>query len=99
MADNKEKTMEDIAVSSEIKIDDEALKELKSIRGSQQGLQLEIGALEAHKLALVGELQKLAQTLKTKMTALEEKYGEGNLSLETGIITPLPEKPEENVNS
>ena len=33
------------------------------------------------------------------MTALEEKYGKGNLSLETGIITPLPEKPEENVNS
>tara|TARA_Y100001938_G_scaffold129454_1_gene184365 strand:+ start:5250 stop:5549 length:300 start_codon:yes stop_codon:yes gene_type:complete len=99
MADKKEKSMQDIAVDSTIKIDDEALKELKSIRGSQQGLQLEIGALEAHKLALVSELHKLGETLKTKMTALEEKYGKGNLSLETGIITPLPEKPEENVNS
>ena len=84
---------------STIKIDDEALNELKSVRGSQQGLQLEIGALEAHKLVLVGELHKLGETLKSKMTALEEKYGKGNLSLETGIITPLPEKPEENVNS
>ena len=82
-----------------IKIDEEVLVELRTIRNSQQQLQLEIGGMEAHKTTLISELLKLAETLKDKMKTLEEKYGKGNLSLETGIITPLPEKPEENVNS
>lgn len=82
-----------------IKVDEDVLVELRTIRNSQQQLQLEIGGMEAHKATLVGELLKLATSLKEKMTSLEEKYGKGNLSLDTGIITPLPENTEENVNT
>ena len=98
MAETVETVAEEAANNS-IKVSDEALQELRTIRGSQQTIQLEIGALEAHKATLVGELLKLATSLKEKMTALEEKYGKGNLNLDTGIITPLPENVEENVNS
>lgn len=88
-----------VEATNTIKVDEEVLVELRTIRNSQQQLQLEIGGMEAHKSTLIAELMKLANTLKEKMTTLEEKYGKGNLSLDTGIITPLPEKPEENVNS
>jgi len=88
-----------VEATNTIKVDEDVLVELRTIRNSQQQLQLEIGGMEAHKSALITELMKLANTLKEKMTSLEEKYGKGNLSLDTGIITPLPETPEENVNS
>lgn len=82
-----------------VKVDDKSLEELKNLRLSQQRLQIEVGAVEAHKATLVSEILKVADKISTLMTQLEEKHGKGNLNLETGIISPLDQKVEENVNS
>ena len=46
-----------------IKIDEEVLVELRTIRNSQQQLQVEIGGMEAHKTSLITELFKLTKYL------------------------------------
>ena len=82
-----------------VKVDDKSLEELRNLRLGQQRLQIEVGAVETHKAALVTEITKFADKISSIMRELEEKYGKGNLNLETGIIIPLEEKVEENVNS
>ena len=82
-----------------VKVDDKSLEELRNLRLGQQRLQIEVGAVKTHKAALVTEITKFADKISSIMRELEEKYGKGNLNLETGIIIPLEEKVEENVNS
>lgn len=82
-----------------VKVDDKSLEELRNLRAAQQRLQMEVGAVEAHKATLVSEILKVADKISTLMKELEEKHGKGNLNLETGIISPLDQKVEENVNS
>ena len=82
-----------------VKVDDKSLEELRNLRLAQQKLQMEVGAVEAHKATLVSEILKVADKISTIMKELEEKHGKGNLNLETGIISPLDQKVEENVNS
>tara|TARA_B100000963_G_scaffold67503_1_gene55659 strand:+ start:267 stop:521 length:255 start_codon:yes stop_codon:yes gene_type:complete len=69
------------------------LKELKtdfdSLIYSLGTLEAEIGVLENSKIELKRRLAELTKKEKIVVKELEEKYGAGKLSLDTGEIQPL----------
>lgn len=63
--------------------------ELGSVEAQLQGLLKNKVLLEAEKNNIVDDITKLAEREKGVVNVLQEKYGIGNISIDTGEITPL----------
>ena len=77
-----------------IQISEEKLGSARELRGKQQQIQMEIGALyvseqdlKARQSQLVEELRKSGEVIQELMTELAEEHGHGTLNLETGEFT------------
>lgn len=87
-----------------IKIDDAALSEIKMLQGKFQEMVFKMGNLQVEKMeldALVAAFIEKEKKLKEEWISLKKLdegvldkivkvYGEGNLSIETGMFTPAP---------
>ena len=76
---------------------EEEIKELKELKASFDGLVYSLGSIEAEinvlensKIEIKKKLIELTDKEKSVAKKLEDKYGAGPLSLETGEIQPLP---------
>jgi septal ring factor EnvC (AmiA/AmiB activator) len=63
--------------------------ELGSIEAQLQLLTAQIKSLETEKNNVLSDLNKVGDKEKELVDSLQEKYGAGNIDLETGEITPL----------
>ena len=80
-------------MSKTIKLQEEELQNIKGAQTKITQLIYGLGQLEVQKTNILTQLEK-AQLEQNKLgKELQEKYGEGNINLETGEIT-LTEEPE-----
>lgn len=80
-------------MSKTIKLQEEELQNIKGAQTKITQLIYGLGQLEVQKTNVLTQLEE-AQVEQNKLgKELQEKYGEGNINLETGEIT-LTEKPE-----
>jgi hypothetical protein len=80
-------------MSKTIKLQEEELQNIKGAQTKITQLIYGLGQLEVQKTNILTQLEE-AQLEQNKLgKELQEKYGEGNINLETGEIT-LTEKPE-----
>ena len=91
----KEKT-EKMEKMEKIKLTEDEMKELTDIRNNFSNLTLMIGEtvigvanLENRKQELLNELTKITEKQNDISKKLEDKYGKGNISLETGEFSPI----------
>lgn len=77
-----------------IQISEEKLGSARELRGKQQQIQMEIGALyvseqdlKARQSQLIEELRKSGEEVQELMNELAEEHGHGTLNLETGEFT------------
>jgi hypothetical protein len=63
--------------------------ELGSVEAQLQLLTAQIKSLETEKNNVLSDLNKVGDKEKELVDSLQEKYGAGNIDLETGEITPL----------
>ena len=63
--------------------------ELGSVEAQLQLLTAQIKSLESEKNNVLSDLNKVGDKEKELVDSLQEKYGAGNIDLETGEITPL----------
>lgn len=63
--------------------------ELGSVEAQLQLLTAQIKSLESEKNNVLSDLNKIGDKEKELVDSLQEKYGAGNIDLETGEITPL----------
>ena len=80
---------------SQIKFNDEEVKELVALRDTYDQITVELGRIELQKRDIKKSetmiLDRLSFTEKSEKTFLDRivaKYGEGNYDNETGIFTP-----------
>jgi len=83
-------------MSKKIKLTDKELKVLKEYQFTQNQVTFELGNLDIQRALLEGQrsaiLEKLADLQeKSNKTAkeLQEKYGEGNINIDTGEFTTV----------
>ena len=83
-------------MSKKIKLTDKELEVLKEYQLTQNQVTFELGNLDIQKALLEGQrsaiLEKLADLQeKSNKTAkeLQEKYGEGNINIDTGEFTTV----------
>tara|TARA_R110001592_G_scaffold45812_2_gene146235 strand:- start:2851 stop:3105 length:255 start_codon:yes stop_codon:yes gene_type:complete len=79
-----------------IKLSEEELKILKSYQQQQNKITFELGQVDINRAILEGQRASVLDKLgdlqeKSNKTAkgLQDKYGEGNISLETGEFTTV----------
>ena len=80
-------------MSEQLKLTEEELSEIKSIRQDYTNLLLSLGELELQQVSINKEKQNLLEVQaklfekETQVASrLQEKYGQGNIDLETGEI-------------
>ena len=83
-------------MSKKVKLTDKELKVLKEYQNVQNQVTFELGNLDIQRALLEGQrsaiLEKLADLQeKSNKTAkeLQEKYGEGNINIDTGEFTTI----------
>ena len=83
-------------MSKKVKLTDKELEVLKEYQITQNQITFELGNLDIQKALLEGQrsaiLEKLADLQeKSNKTAreLQEKYGEGNINIDTGEFTSV----------
>ena len=83
-------------MSKKVKLTDKELEVLKEYQLTQNQITFELGNLDIQKALLEGQrsaiLEKLADLQeKSNKTAreLQEKYGEGNINIDTGEFTTV----------
>lgn len=80
-------------MSKTVKLSQEELQTITNNQDRITKLTFSIGQVEVQKQRLVSELQAAQANQDAFGTELFNKYGEGNISLETGELT-LNESPE-----
>ena len=79
-----------------IKLTEQEVKAIESIKDRKQAIKKEIADIGIHKMNLKIRQDKLddfySKTLESETQiakGLEEKYGKGSIDIESGIFTPL----------
>ncbi len=80
-------------MSQIIKLQEKELHDIKDAQTKITQLIYGLGQLEVQKTNILAQLEEAQLKQNTLGKDLQEKYGEGDINLETGEITP-PEKPE-----
>jgi hypothetical protein len=73
------------------KITDEQLKDLQSLVGQINNIQLSIGQLETQKAGMLQGAGELQLKLKDTQASLEKEYGKVSVNIQDGSISELPE--------
>lgn len=73
------------------KLSQEELQQLKDYQQKTNQIVINLGQLEIQKSALLKTLDQLQQERIELGKVLQENYGDGNINLESGEITPLEE--------
>jgi hypothetical protein len=76
------------------KLAQEEIDKLVNLQSKNRAVLLELGSLEASKLALYGYYNQLKDEERTFGKELSEKYGEGTIDLEKGEFIPNSEIAE-----
>jgi hypothetical protein len=63
--------------------------DLGSLEAQLQNLLVNKKLVEDEKNNVLSDIQKLGDKEKELVSSLQEKYGVGNIDIETGVITPL----------
>jgi chromosome segregation ATPase len=63
--------------------------ELGSVEAQISLITAQLKALEAEKNNILNDLNKIGEREKSLVDSLQEKYGTGNIDLESGTISPL----------
>ena len=84
---NKNKNNKKIAEEPK-KITEFQLKELQEIVNRINTAQLSLGQSESQKYALLQGIQGLQKQLLEKQKSLQEEYGDVNIDIQNGSITP-----------
>ena len=84
---NKNKNNNKIAEEPK-KITEFQLKELQEIVNRINSAQLNLGQSESQKYALLQGIQGLQKQLLEKQKSLQEEYGDVNIDIQNGSITP-----------
>lgn len=80
-------------MSQVIKLQEKELQEVKDTQNTITQLIYGLGQLEVQKTNLFAEFEKVQKNQNKLAKDLQDKYGEGNINLETGEIT-LTESPK-----
>ncbi len=80
-------------MSQIIKLQEKELQNIKDAQTKITQLIYGLGQLEVQKTNILAQLEEAQLEQNTLGKDLQEKYGEGNINLETGEITP-PKEPE-----
>ena len=93
-----------LSYMSEVKkLTQEEIDSIKSLQSEYNKVVFELGSiesqlvlikkqtelLETEKTKIVSEMDNIGKKEKTLIDSLQEKYGAGNINMETGEITPL----------
>ncbi len=77
------------------KLQQEEIDKLVDLQSKNRAVLLELGSLEASKLALYGYYNQLKEEERNLGKQLSEKYGDGTIDLEKGEFIPTPETTQE----
>jgi len=80
-------------MSQIIKLQEKELQDIKDAQTKITQLIYGLGQLEVQKTNILAQLEEAQLKQNTLGKDLQEKYGEGDINLETGEITP-PKEPE-----
>jgi len=78
-------------MSQIIKLQEKELQNIKDAQTKITQLIYGLGQLEVQKTNILAQLEEAQLEQNTLGKDLQEKYGEGNINLETGEITPTEE--------
>lgn len=77
------------------KLEQEEISKLVDLQTKNRAVLLELGSLEASKLALYGYYNQVKEEERSFGRELSEKYGEGTIDLEKGEFIPSEVSTEE----
>jgi iron only hydrogenase large subunit-like protein len=90
MSENKQLSPEEVKSIKDLQTKyNKTILELGSIESQIISLNKQIKMFEEEKSNTVSDLDKISEIEKELITALQEKYGTGNINIETGEIIPL----------
>lgn len=90
MSETKQLTPEELQQIQEMqKQYNQFVFDLGSIEAQLQGLLNQKSLLETEKANVINDIKLLGERERELVTALQEKYGTGNINPQTGEITPL----------
>ena len=102
MADKVETKMEDIAVNEEKKLTADELQEVQGYDQKFQQMQFALGEIailkhnwKKREASLWEEFESAVEGQNKMRHTLQEKYGNVTVDKNTGIITEVPEPPQE----
>ena len=74
---------------SKIKLSESELQELKKLQDEGNKLIFSLGQIEAQKTTLFSQLQEIQGGCNKIGKELQDKYGDGNIDLESGEFTKV----------
>jgi hypothetical protein len=90
MSENKQLSPEEVKSIKDLQTKyNKTILELGSIESQIISLNKQIKMFEEEKSNIVSDLDKIGEIEKELINALQEKYGTGNINIETGEIIPL----------
>ena len=90
MSENKQLSPEEVKSIKDLQTKyNKTILELGSIESQIISLKKQLKVFEEEKSNIVGDLDKISEVEKELIDALQEKYGTGNINIETGEIIPL----------
>ena len=88
--ENLKLTQEEITSIKDLQVQyNKAVFELGSIEAQLHYLLSQTESLKTEKNGILSDMNKIGEKEKELVDSLQEKYGAGNIDLETGEITPL----------
>jgi uncharacterized protein (DUF3084 family) len=90
MSENKQLSPEEVKSIKDLQTKyNKTILELGSIESQIISLKKQLKVFEEEKSNIVSDLDKISEVEKELIDALQEKYGTGNINIETGEIIPL----------
>ena len=90
MSENKQLSPEEVKSIKDLQTKyNKTILELGSIESQIISLKKQLKIFEEEKSNVVSDLDKISEIEKELINALQEKYGTGNINIETGEIIPL----------
>ena len=82
-----------------MKLSQEELQQVKNLQLQRSQIIFSLGELRVQSLSLEDQLRVINSEQNKLGDILNEKYGDGQINLETGEITTIDEEKEDNLTS